>query len=542
MGHERLKKPEFVVKREPEKSKSQGSTRTTKTPAKPMTPTQMQRAKAKLEHDRVQIGQQAELVGIQNQARARDAEQTRVQREADQNLKVAEEARIQRALEVQAKQQAFFSGFVQSPVQRNALKSMKSSSVQASQVRESYQAAIVPEIVQRLVDDQMTVQAQAARALQPPNALNARTDWFNTELPVLRAQHNHPNTPFGDTSGVFKPTDQQAFALGHTYKLQRLANGLTPRDVASAILGIQRKADRELALKGLLTGINPRQRDYSNIQRLVAAGEHDLEVQRQALLENAGIQARAFQLAKGEANPTQANSGISEKIKAKLGSGTPLPENVRHQLETGLNTNLESVRVHTDSEADKLAKSVNAIAFTTGKDIFFSSGSFESNTKTGYELIAHEVTHTVQQASGQVSPGIDSDSSLETATQESGAKLASNFDPNFKYKNLENQAQPNSPLLSSQPPAHRAKLQAMQRSRLETTPRIGNLEGLQRNAPMFGSSIQRSSDGTIIQRSWWNPFDWAKDAASWLGDKFMDGRKSCESLHGSLRARRQTIW
>jgi Domain of unknown function (DUF4157)/Bacterial SH3 domain/Zeta toxin len=442
MGYERLKKPVAPVQREPDKVKNQVATKV-KTPVIAQTPEQLQRARAKLEQDRVQIQGQAEQASLQRESQAKLQEEARVQREAAQAVEAANNAQIQRALEVQAKQQAFFSSFIHTPTQRSALKSLKNSSVQASAARDSYQAAIVPEIVQRLVNDQMTATIQAARAMQQPNALTARADWFNTELPVLRAKHNHPNTPFSDTSSVFKPTDQQAFGLGNTYKLQRLSSGLTPKHAASAILGIQRKADRDIALQGLLTGVNPRQSDYSSIQRLVADGEHDLELQRQALLEGDEIQRQAFQLAKEEAHPTTPKSGISEKIKAKVGGGSPLPENVRSQLEAGLNTNLEAVRVHTDGEADKLAKSVNAIAFTTGNDIFFSSGSYNPNTKTGYELIAHEVTHTVQQASGQVSPGIDKDSSLETAAQSKGAELAAKFDPNAKISPSSNSSLPN---------------------------------------------------------------------------------------------------
>jgi hypothetical protein len=539
MTLERLRKPQMVVPLESvqqPKVRAVGKPTHAKTPA---TPAQLQRAKAKVEQDRTTLQRASEQASLDRETRDASVEQVRVQRLQEQVIAQEQQTRVQRLAEIQAKQQAFFSSFNKTPTQRKSLENVKTSSMTASKTRDQYQAAIQSEIVQRLVNDQMTASIQASRVSQQPNALQVRADWFNTELPILRAQHNHPNTPFADTSSVFKPMDQQAFSLGNTYKLQRLASGLTPRDAASAILGIQRKADRDIALQGLLTGVHPRQSDYASIQRLVAAGEYDLEVQRRALLEGDEIQRQAFQLAKEEAHPTTPNSGISEKIKAKLGGGSPLPENVRNQLETGLNVSLERVRVHTDGEADKLAKSVNAIAFTTGNAIFFSSGSYNPNTKTGYELIAHEVTHTVQQASGLVSAGIDKDSSLESAAQAKGAELAASFDPNAKpkagssFKNLQNGPQPNSPLISSQPPAHRAKIQAMQRSRmtyLETTqitvstPKIGNLEGLQRSAPMFGSpTLQRSVDGTVIQRSWWNPFDWAKEAAGWLGEKFMDG-------------------
>jgi Domain of unknown function (DUF4157) len=521
MTLERIKKPQIITKLEPAKiQKSSGIGLPTR-PFVAATPEQIQRSKAKLEAQKTLLQRKAEEARVQRAAQTVIQEQARVQREADQTVAREEQTRVQRLVESQAKQQAFHSSFIKTPTQRKSLENVKSSSIQASKARGQYQAAIVPEIVQRLVSDQMTVQVQAARAKQTPNALTTRADWFNTELPVLRARHNHPSTPFLDGPNVIKPTDQQAFNLGNTYVAQRMSHGLTPRDAATALMNIQRKADRDLALSGLLSKVNPRQSDYSSIQRLVAAGEHDLEVQRQALLEGDEIQRQAFQLAKEEAHPTTPNSGISEKIKAKVGGGNPLPENVRHQLEAGLNTNLEAVRVHTDSDADKLAKSVNAIAFTTGNDIFFSSGSYNPNTKSGYELVAHEVTHTIQQASGQVSPGVDKDQSLETAAQVKGAELAAKFDPNFKYTKLETVGQTKAPLTSNEATLQRVQAQF---SQPVSTPKIGNLESLQRSAPMFGAStLQRSTDGTTIQRSWWNPFDWAKDAANWLGEKFMDG-------------------
>jgi predicted chitinase/predicted DNA-binding ArsR family transcriptional regulator len=470
MKLESAKKQLTPVAAEPQKKQATIARKPLK--AQSATPEQLQRSKAKLEQQRTVLQRKVEESRVQRAARVIVQEQTRVQREKDQAVAAEQQARVQRLAETQAKQQSFFSSFSKTPTQRKTLEGVKSSSIQAADVRGQYQTAIQPEIVQRLVNDHMTASIQAARASQTPNALTTRADWFNTELPVLRARHNSPDTPFLDGMSVIKPTDNQAFNLGKTYTAQRLSNGLTPKDAASAILNIQRKPDRDLALGGLLAGINPRQSDHGSIQRLVAMGEANLEVQRQALLEDAGIQQQALQLAKAEANPTNANSGISEKIQAKVGGGNPLPENVRGQLETGLNTNLEGVRVHTDSEADKLTKSVNAVAFTTGKDIFFSSGSFEPNTKSGFELLAHETTHTVQQSQGLVKPGIDSDPHLEDQARTKGAELANTFDPNAKpksdpsFQNLQNIAQPNSPLISSQPVAQRLKLEALQRSSL----------------------------------------------------------------------------
>jgi hypothetical protein len=74
----------------------------------------------------------------------------------------------------------------------------------------------------------------------------------------------------------------------------------------------------------------------------------------------------------------------------------------RERLQAGLGVDLSGVRIHLDGEADRLAESVEAVAFTTGNDIFFRSGMYQPETATGFHLLTHEVTHTVQQASGPV--------------------------------------------------------------------------------------------------------------------------------------------
>lgn len=118
---------------------------------------------------------------------------------------------------------------------------------------------------------------------------------------------------------------------------------------------------------------------------------------------------------------------VLARIQARRGSGNPLPEAVRRHLEQGLNHDLGRVRVHDDAEADRLAKGVNALAFTTGTDIYFQTGKFNPNTQSGLELLAHEVTHTVQQSQGRVGKGVDPDAGLESEAQATGARLARTF-------------------------------------------------------------------------------------------------------------------
>ncbi|MDR6221536.1 DUF4157 domain-containing protein [Deinococcus soli (ex Cha et al. 2016)] len=157
------------------------------------------------------------------------------------------------------------------------------------------------------------------------------------------------------------------------------------------------------------------------LQRATDEAVQRIQAQEQAALHFETAQALQRQLAELDAEATQP---VLARIQARRGGGNPLPEAIRRHLEQGLNHDLSRVRIHDDAEADKLAKGVNAVAFTTGADIFFRAGHFNPNTQSGLELLAHEVTHTVQQSQGRVGSGIDPDAWLEVEARAMGAKLA----------------------------------------------------------------------------------------------------------------------
>jgi Domain of unknown function (DUF4157) len=77
-------------------------------------------------------------------------------------------------------------------------------------------------------------------------------------------------------------------------------------------------------------------------------------------------------------------------INSARGTGQHLDERVQWTLEHGLGADLSSVRVHTDTEADHLSRSINAAAFTTGTDIFFRAGMYRPGSSQGLRLLAHE--------------------------------------------------------------------------------------------------------------------------------------------------------
>ena len=94
---------------------------------------------------------------------------------------------------------------------------------------------------------------------------------------------------------------------------------------------------------------------------------------------------------------------VQAAIGASRGRGNPLAPPVARHLESSFGQQLNDVRVHTDEHAAALARAVDARAFTVGSDIFFASGAYDTRSRSGNELIAHEVTHVIQQRGASVS-------------------------------------------------------------------------------------------------------------------------------------------
>ncbi|HEX2619081.1 MAG TPA: DUF4157 domain-containing protein, partial [Phototrophicaceae bacterium] len=91
------------------------------------------------------------------------------------------------------------------------------------------------------------------------------------------------------------------------------------------------------------------------------------------------------------------NNDVEARISAKSGSGQTIPDVNREMFESSMGHDFSGVNVHTDSESDSLNKELGARAFTTGSDIFFRQGEYNPNSSGGQELLAHELTHVVQQ-------------------------------------------------------------------------------------------------------------------------------------------------
>jgi len=93
----------------------------------------------------------------------------------------------------------------------------------------------------------------------------------------------------------------------------------------------------------------------------------------------------------------QASSELASKINNASGNGQPIDKDTRSFMENRFSLNFSNVRIHTGSNAHNLNNQLQSRAFTFGTDIFFNNGEYDTGSRQGKQLIAHELAHVVQQ-------------------------------------------------------------------------------------------------------------------------------------------------
>jgi hypothetical protein len=104
----------------------------------------------------------------------------------------------------------------------------------------------------------------------------------------------------------------------------------------------------------------------------------------------------------GSDRAVAADADFAHQLQTSRGRGWPMPLAVREAFEAKLGADFSSVRVHTDPEADQLSQAIQATAFTQGQDIYFAGGQYHRNNREGKRLLAHELTHVVQQRAADI--------------------------------------------------------------------------------------------------------------------------------------------
>lgn len=108
-------------------------------------------------------------------------------------------------------------------------------------------------------------------------------------------------------------------------------------------------------------------------------------------VQTQGVVQRAFE------SGGEASANLENRLNAAKGGGSPLSEEARTFMEPRFNSDFSGVRVHTGSTAVQMNQELGAHAFTHGQDVFFNQGKYNPGSDEGKFLLAHELTHVVQQ-------------------------------------------------------------------------------------------------------------------------------------------------
>ena len=113
---------------------------------------------------------------------------------------------------------------------------------------------------------------------------------------------------------------------------------------------------------------------------------------------HASVPRSKLQLMRKERGDSQSTQGVLPAVHEALSSGgQPLNADVQASMESRFGTDFSQVRVHTDGQAAESAQAVSALAYTVGDDVVFGKGQYQPETSEGQKLLAHELTHVVQQ-------------------------------------------------------------------------------------------------------------------------------------------------
>ncbi|HEY9667552.1 MAG TPA: DUF4157 domain-containing protein, partial [Coleofasciculaceae cyanobacterium] len=176
----------------------------------------------------------------------------------------------------------------------------------------------------------------------------------------------------------------------------------------SEITALQRQEEpeEELQTKPEITALQRQEEPEEELQAKPSISDLQRsplspDVQREAMSEEDDLQAKPILQRREAVAVGEASTDLDTAINSARGGGQPLDAGLQRSMGQAMGADFSGVRVHTDAQSDQLNQSIQAKAFTTGQDVFFRRGEYQPGSRGGQELLAHELTHIVQQNGGE---------------------------------------------------------------------------------------------------------------------------------------------
>lgn len=213
-------------------------------------------------------------------------------------------------------------------------------------------------------------------------------------------------------NAFFQPTIQAKLTIGQTgdqfeqeadsmagYVINRLASTDTAPGVQSKCAAC---AEEEAQMKPEVQKMDNEEEELSmkpEIQKMDNEEEElsmKPEVQKMDKEEEELSMKPEIQRMRSE-SPAEAGPDFEEKLSATQGGGQSLPSETLGEMNEAFGADFSQVRVHNDSTAVQMSKDIGAQAFTHSNNIYFNQGKYSPDSSEGKTLLAHELTHTIQQ-------------------------------------------------------------------------------------------------------------------------------------------------
>ncbi len=138
--------------------------------------------------------------------------------------------------------------------------------------------------------------------------------------------------------------------------------------------------------------VQKKEEEKETVQAKCKDCEDEGKVQKKSNEEEKPVQSKS-----DASQPKTSTSSLETNLNRSKGSGQKMEKSTQHEMEAGFGSDFSNVTIHTDSNAVQMSEELGAHAFTHGNDVYFNNGKYNPNTKEGKHLLAHELTHTVQQ-------------------------------------------------------------------------------------------------------------------------------------------------
>lgn len=264
-------------------------------------------------------------------------------------------------------------------------------------------------------------------------------DKYEKEADAVADKVVHKGDIFGNTEPFFKPapklqrspdTEQEVQKSEETEQIQEkpILESITPliQRKDADVEPVQLKEDEEpvqmmeddsevqkqesenevtdSSIQGKEIGATP-QVESSNIQRKEEEIQQKEEEIQEKESEEDNVQRKGVGGGNGSDESIQqsgtGNSGDTSSLESNLasskGGGNSMDSGTKDQMESGFGTDFSGVKIHNDANAVQMNKELGSHAFANGNDIYFNEGKYNPSSKEGQHLLAHELTHTVQQ-------------------------------------------------------------------------------------------------------------------------------------------------